>query len=77
MHGPFPELDGEKIEVDVNLWSKLIVKLQRTFKALPAPLSALNEMRKKVSSTVQLEFHPGFLEFMLENSHGIQMQDLP
>ena len=48
-HGPFPELDGEKIENDVNLWYKLIQKLQRTFKTLPAPTAAINDMKKKVN----------------------------
>jgi dynein heavy chain len=48
MHGPFAELDGERIETDFNHWYKLIQKLQRTFKALPAPNSALTDLRKKV-----------------------------
>ncbi len=52
MHGPFSELDGEKVEGDVNRWWGLIQKLQRTVKALPAPTNALNDFKKKVYHVV-------------------------
>ena len=48
MHGPFAMLDAEKVDTSVSQWWLLVQKLQRVMKQLPAPFSALGEIKKKV-----------------------------
>eukprot|EP01116_Phalansterium_solitarium_P008654 TRINITY_DN225_c0_g1_i6.p1 TRINITY_DN225_c0_g1~~TRINITY_DN225_c0_g1_i6.p1 ORF type:complete len:4288 (+),score=2116.54 TRINITY_DN225_c0_g1_i6:207-13070(+) len=48
MHGPFPEIDAEKVESEVSHWTKLIAKLERVFRGLPAPLQAIGDLKKRL-----------------------------